>query len=1005
MKKIILSTLVIGLAIIGNPALSQRVISPSPTAAGLTRSMDIPVNLYTGVPQINVPFYSLPHSNGASIPVGISYHAGGIKVQDVAGPVGLGWNLSAGGMITRVVRGLPDEDNNFFNPAHTLIKFIKVAFGEKDGEHDMFYFSYPGRGGQFQVDKAGDKAYTMPYQDIDIDKIGTFSNCQWVITDEMGNKYYFGETTATREESHITVEENGVNNPLKERNYVSTWYLTKIKYLNSPHEVTFSYIAGTNYNYDNYFASNSKSEQSGCVSDTLTQVITNTEIVSPKYISEITTKMGAVNFVWGSSRLDLNMKPLRGVEILDYSDNLIESFSLTYDYFDADDSYKFKEGTGDTRYEDGNSCSYSNCYRLKLDKIDREVNGYEKMYREFTYNEELLQGVNNYNVYDLPPRDSHYFDHWGYSNGINAKIIKDGIPYDPDSRLPHEDHVQAAMLNRIDFGGGSYQEFVYELNKAHNGLKYGGLRIKEIKNGKSTDDTNPIAVSYEYEQGFGFEYPKYSYNKDDEYSCDTKVTFSSAPNHIFDMGGAAIGYTLVKKNNPNGSQEQYTFISPFHVPDTDPIYTIGSDVYDYPRISPYTSNHYRRGLNISVKQLEFPSPTLVNELHKTSFTYHTLDPNPAVSFENIFNIDGYGGQYLCVASTYYSNFKIVRLFQTEEFNEGHSDPTSRTTFRYDGSEYKTLVREKESLHFNEDFDISNNSAQFRTNYRYYHDLLTTVNASATTEVKALAALENAKAIGIPIETYVSSIWLTGILNSEHIFSSHFSTFTDYGTFIAPYRQYSLEVADPINAASYDPVEINGANTDWVKDARLVLKSTQLYNPTDGNLSQTTGSDGVNVTYAWGYNNALMTSEAANGFTKSYQYIPLVGVSKITDVNGRETNYEYDNENRLHLIRDHEDNIIERYRYYTDGDNTSVDFTVFTHSTSTVKTFSIKDSEVYGTSNQFIWDLGDGTVVDNATDQVVTHNYSQAGSYTVTLTILNPDYDEPFHISKAILVQN
>src|SRR5882724_12246390 len=79
----------------------------SPNAASLGKYGEVPVSLSTGVPNINIPLYEVKTGN-ISLPISIDYHAGGIKVEERASWVGLGWSLNAGGVITRVCRGTPD---------------------------------------------------------------------------------------------------------------------------------------------------------------------------------------------------------------------------------------------------------------------------------------------------------------------------------------------------------------------------------------------------------------------------------------------------------------------------------------------------------------------------------------------------------------------------------------------------------------------------------------------------------------------------------------------------------------------------------------------------------------------------------------------------------------------------------------------------------------------------------------------------------------------------------
>src|SRR5688572_23473055 len=88
----------------------HSVIPPSPDAAALGKYGDIPVNYSSGVPDISLPVYTITQS-GLQVPISVSYHAGGIKVEERASWVGLGWSLNAGGAITRSIVGLPDEDD------------------------------------------------------------------------------------------------------------------------------------------------------------------------------------------------------------------------------------------------------------------------------------------------------------------------------------------------------------------------------------------------------------------------------------------------------------------------------------------------------------------------------------------------------------------------------------------------------------------------------------------------------------------------------------------------------------------------------------------------------------------------------------------------------------------------------------------------------------------------------------------------------------------------------
>lgn len=82
---------------------------PSPDAYQMIKNIAIPVNLYNGTASVNVPLHVVEANNGAKVPISLQYNTSGIKVQEVAGVAGLGWNLIAGGQLSRVMRGQPDE--------------------------------------------------------------------------------------------------------------------------------------------------------------------------------------------------------------------------------------------------------------------------------------------------------------------------------------------------------------------------------------------------------------------------------------------------------------------------------------------------------------------------------------------------------------------------------------------------------------------------------------------------------------------------------------------------------------------------------------------------------------------------------------------------------------------------------------------------------------------------------------------------------------------------------
>ena len=137
----------------------KSLIPQAPDAQALARAIDIPVNAYTGIPQISIPLYEI-NIGELTIPITLSYHAGGILANQEATEVGLGWSLLAGGTITRTIKCIEDFDNergylcyseDWDGDPNSLDLFFdcdsKIYYW--DMEPDIFYFSTPFESGKF----------------------------------------------------------------------------------------------------------------------------------------------------------------------------------------------------------------------------------------------------------------------------------------------------------------------------------------------------------------------------------------------------------------------------------------------------------------------------------------------------------------------------------------------------------------------------------------------------------------------------------------------------------------------------------------------------------------------------------------------------------------------------------------------------------------------------------------------------------------------------------------
>jgi WD40 repeat protein len=107
----------------------DKVLIPTPEAASLIKWSKNEVNLSTGSVNSFIPLYTLKDGD-LEVPIALHYNgSSGIKVDEAATCVGLGWDLVAGGKIVRMVRDKPDEGYSF-NPVRNErggIDYIKLG--------------------------------------------------------------------------------------------------------------------------------------------------------------------------------------------------------------------------------------------------------------------------------------------------------------------------------------------------------------------------------------------------------------------------------------------------------------------------------------------------------------------------------------------------------------------------------------------------------------------------------------------------------------------------------------------------------------------------------------------------------------------------------------------------------------------------------------------------------------------------------------------------------------
>jgi hypothetical protein len=292
-KKVIL--LVFGILLSPTLILAQTLGLPSiiqsPNASSLGKYGDVPVDLNNGRADVNIPLYSV-EEGGIPLDISLNYDTGGVRVNDVPGWVGQNWSLNAGGVITRMQKGIDIDERKTYNSfltnpytptgfmyykqdlgvnlnnvgyLKTLIENSNTLAGRKDYEPDVFFFNFLGFAGKFFLGIDGEwKVISSQNLRIEIKesdfvqplKIAKFGNgIQYPgnrrskvigkikIYDDKGNYYVFGGTENAQE--GIEYSFKSIDNQSFYDMASTAWYLFEVYNSQDQKIYNFEYERGS----------------------------------------------------------------------------------------------------------------------------------------------------------------------------------------------------------------------------------------------------------------------------------------------------------------------------------------------------------------------------------------------------------------------------------------------------------------------------------------------------------------------------------------------------------------------------------------------------------------------------------------------------------------------------------------------------------------------------------------------------------------------------------------
>lgn len=917
----------------GRIGLAQKFYdSSSPESMALIRGVNLSVNKSTGTAGVNIPLYTIA-AGGIEVPVSINYICSGIKIKDIATWVGTGWNLSAGGKITRIVMDEDDKGgyigSNGVQTGDVLSWRNEAVFNSRydnkfDSEPDLFYFEIPGQSGMFVFYPDG-AAYTIPYSNLKI----THNNLSdFKITDASGVVYSFGaEEMSTVIEGETT------------KSYVSAWNLIKIKNINGD-EVNFNYEKGAEQRYTNYNQIKFSDESSP--TDKNVQIKT-----TPYFLTGIAWSNGRLAFHSSSSRNDIvNGRRLNKISVYSYEDKLLKNIDFTYSDFASK--------------------------RLRLDRVSESDQWTSLPMFRFEYNQEQ----------NLPGRDSKDFDHWGYYNG------KNNPNFYAANREVSFGHVKANILTKVYNNMGGYEVYEYEANQLPD-ILMSGVRVKSIK---KYDGKGNLCDNVQFSYGNGTHYPVSLIY--DNNLAGTTVYYTYGTININDIGGSNVYYGKVTETLLNGSKKEYTYTT-YTTPNcTDiksQVYLTKSS--DAPQensewnLYPNTSQFWKRGLLLSERSYAANSAVPEDE------TIYTYELDNAVKKEITCVIPNkYSTMVVVFGKFVHYKWVSQPLTMKSTLTTGKNLLTTKVENTYD-MDNLVLTEQLTTINNTDKFKIkmkypchystSNNEINLLVQNGIIHIPVEKISYKNNEVVGGELVLfkpgRNSAGISVPVQSQKKVLLLdnplangfaeSSVVNGRFSYDSRYHnvmTYDDYdaklnlisghledgvsNSVIYGYNS-SLPVAQVVNAVATKPGSTEGENqvfhTSFEDVAGAVVSETaktgnkvwrSSYKMNFGTLKPGTYIlsywrsaqnrwilEKQELTFGSGVSSYTINSSSypidevrlmpQNATMTTCTYIPGVGKTSETDQNGRTIYYQYDGFGRLIKVMDNDRNLLKSYAYF------------------------------------------------------------------------------------------
>lgn len=940
-------------------SVSQTPATPWHSAKSAPTSGNIQASLFTGKISYSIPLYTL---DDPDFPLNISlrYQSDGFRPLQPSGFYGQDWTLEAGGYITRIVQGFPDEQkveylqNNgrpkdeFVGMRYTIANsgvldkdsVFNMLSPVYDGEYgvlcvlddygshwwdadympDIFHFNFMGYQGSFIINNNGEPTITGgDYVEIDLSEwseehdanyyeLSSYEPSQYSrisITTNDGYKYYFGGNSGALEWAPLVKPNASIDQEIPA---INKWHLTSIVAPNG-RIMSFDYWGSGHFLATDYDWSEPNSP------------VDSTNIIYSLVRSSILHSITTSDSIGFGVSFYSSVEAHKMFEHPDYQycylnrqlDSIVVSCAqrtlkkarLSYMYrcyspiYGASPNYYW-------RYLSSVTISGVGSYTLSYNNIDIQPASAPPFMHQFTY--PIIHVATDAEYKALVDR----FGFWK-TTSLQGLLANVSLPTGGNIRFTYGNHQygKEKAFRKVD----AENVELYTRNNSNQDI--GGARIEKIE---TFSDVNTLVETKTYT------YQNPESNNSSGIFFNFYVIYPSlyatggkTITHPYNYGmlDSHIGYSHVQCMTTIGEQTYktayifdtghnfYTSVNNPTIHRNNNLPTYVDSVELYSGSLTHGDSVIQTGKLLAVEQYE--GNTL---LKATYFRYNGIANTAA-------NLPSFEGSVLgcvdtIVSLSRYSAHIARKLFifpgvlqQTVTYEYANGQPmVTSTCYSYDKK-----FRKKEYL-----FTDSQGKTHF-TRYTYPDDIVTGGASPLGSWVQSHRIhfpVEEVSGYKIGSAEFTTSGTLQLFAYGPYVISVDSMGMGLMGNYPYLYQTRKLALDNPVT--DFNPISANGSTVNY--DSRYRLTYEYLFDMRNRLLSIKPFGK-IETKYTW--SGLYPNTKTIGNQTWQYTYLPYVGVSSETDPRGITTYYSYDAVGRLieeYQMIDNKKQILNVYQYHT-----------------------------------------------------------------------------------------